>query len=152
MVKPLEVNDFRFERYSEEERQAFWTKYENILSQQELQFEPEMERPIRPLSPPAFRFQLKFRCDDPACPKDHVFTVFDWEVDALYYGLRRKGDSPEAACEKVIAKLRDDVCAPGKDTYFFLGNIAAHPHKFTIVGLWYPKKQERGLFDSLLAG
>jgi hypothetical protein len=44
------------------------------------------------------------------------------------------------------------VCAEGKDTYFFLGNIAAHPHKFTIVGLWYPKKQaagQRGLFDGL---
>lgn len=51
----------------------------------------------------------------------------------------------------MTAKPRDDVCGPGKDTHFFLGNIASHPHVFTVVGLWYPKRAkppERTLFDN----
>jgi hypothetical protein len=155
MVKPLSVTDYRVEAYSEQDRREFWAKYQSILSQQELQFEPEEERPVRPLPPPEFRFQMKFRCDDADCTKDHVFSVFDWEVDALYNRLRQNGDTAEQACDKVIAKFRDEVCAKWKNTYFFLGNIAAHPHKFTIVGLWYPKEhqaRQRGLFDELPVG
>jgi hypothetical protein len=49
---------------------------------------------------------LKFRCDDPACTKDHIFSLFDWEVGALYNRLRQNGETTEQACEKVIAKLR----------------------------------------------
>jgi hypothetical protein len=149
MVKPLAVTDYRVESYPKQEREEWWSKYQTILSQQELPFDPKEEQTVRPLPPPEFRFQLKFRCDDPACAKDHVFSIFDWEVDALYNRLRQNGDTAEQACEKVVAKLRDEVCHEGKDTYFFLGNIANHPHKFTIVGLWYPKKQQRGLFDEL---
>jgi hypothetical protein len=121
------------------------------VAQQELSFEPDAERLVRPLNPPDFRFQIMFRCNDPSCTNTHVFSVFDWEVDALYYSLWKRGDTTDQACEKVIAKLRDDVCAPGRDTYFFLGNIAAHPHRFTIVGLWYPKIQHAlpSLFDNL---
>jgi hypothetical protein len=155
MVKPLEVLHFRFEKYPEEERRDFWSKYKAIVDQQELPFDPDAEPPVRPLSPPDFRFQIAFRCDDPNCPRDHLFTVFDWEVDALYHSLRRDGETPEQACEKVVDKLRDEVCGPGKDTFFFLGNMAAHPHTFTIVGLWYPKKQQArqpDLFDNLSAG
>jgi hypothetical protein len=142
MVKPLRVTDYHAEPYSANERAEFWAKYHAILAQQEFQFAPEEEEPVRLLPPPEYRFQLSFRCDDPACPKDHKFSVFDWEVDALYNRLRRNGDSEAQACDKVISKLSDDVCAEGKDTHFFLGNIAAHPHKFTIVGLWYPKQKK----------
>ena len=46
------------------------------------------------------------------------------------------------ARDKVVAKLRDDVCSPTKDTHLFLGNVRAHPHVFTVVGLWYPKKEK----------
>jgi hypothetical protein len=152
MIKPLRVTDYRVEAYTAEERQQFWTKYQTILSQQEFSFDPDLDRSTRPLPAPAFRFQLQFRCDDSACTQDHIFSVFDWEVDALYNRLRQKGDSPEQACEKTLSKLRDEVCGPEADTYFFLGNIAAHPHKFTIVGLWYPRRQppaERDLFSDL---
>jgi hypothetical protein len=149
-VKPREVNDFLVEALSGGEKEQFWRKYNAIQGVRDLPFEPEQKPKVKPLRPPDYRFRIKFRCDDPACPKDHVFTVFDWEVDALYFKCRSRGDAPEQAREKVVAKLRGDVCSEGRDTYFFLGNILAHPHKFTIVGLWYPKKrrpQERTLFD-----
>jgi hypothetical protein len=151
MVKPLTVDDYLIERYPEQERDGFWTKCQSILSQQEFKFDPDDERAIRPLPPPEYRFQVKFRCDDPACARGHVFSIFDWEVDALYNRLRQKGETCDQACEKVLAKLRSEVCADQKDTYFFMGNMASHPHKFTIVGLWYPKKvlvHQATLFDN----
>jgi len=60
MIKPLSVTDYRVEAYSAEEQREFWAKYQSILAQQELQFEPEQERTVRPLPPPEFRFQVKF--------------------------------------------------------------------------------------------
>jgi hypothetical protein len=155
MVKPLELTDFLAEPYPEAERNEFWAKYRSILEQQDLPFDTQEERTVQMLPPPELRFQLKFRCDDPACTKGHCFSVFDWEVDALYNRLRRQGGTANEARDKVLDKLRGDVCGAGKDTYFFLGNIAAHPNRFTIVGLWYPKQQahrQRGLFDDLVVG
>ena len=148
MVNPHEVLDFTSEPYPEDEKRQFWSKYQAIMAQQELQFEPEDETIVKPISPPDFRFKIRFRSDD----KEHEFSVFDWEVDALYFRCTQNGDTPKAACDKVIAKLRDEVCAATKDTYFFLGNIASHPHIFTIVGLWYPKRQPpraKTLFDDM---
>lgn len=142
IVKPHEVVDLAAEAYPEDEKSQFWTKYRAIQEVQELAFEPEADRHIKPLSPPDFRFKIKFRCDDPACTKVHDIGVYDWEVDALYFRCKQGGDSPERARDKVIAKLRDEVCGPSKDTRFFFGNIASHPHVFIIVGLWYPKRQK----------
>lgn len=138
MVKPDEVLDFSAEPYPDDEKRQFWSKYAAILAQQELVFEPADETSIKPISPPDFRFKIRFRSED----KEHEFGVFDWEADALYFRCTQKGDTPKQACEKVISKLRDEVCSPAKDTYFFLGNIASHPHRFTIVGLWYPKRRK----------
>jgi hypothetical protein len=150
LIKPREYIDFHAEAFPQAEKDAFWRKYRAIQQQPDLPFEPDPEEEVRPLPPPDFRFKIKFRCNDSSCAHVHDFTVFDWEVDALYNTCRRRGDTPETARDKVIAKLRDDVCAHDKDTHFFLGNIALHPHIFTIVGLWYPKRSEvrqRSLFD-----
>jgi hypothetical protein len=150
LVKPKECMGFYAEAFPQAEKDEFWRKYRSIQRQPDLPFEPDSDEEVRPLPPPDFRFKIQFRCDDSACSKVHDFTAFDWEVDALYNSCRNRGDSPEAARDKVIAKLRDEACGPTKDTHFFLGNIATHPHIFTIVGLWYPKNQghrQRGLFD-----
>jgi hypothetical protein len=76
--------------------------------------------------------------------------VLDWEVDALYFS-QRQDRGPDMAARKVVERL--ETCASAsKDCRFFLGNISNHPTKFTIVGLWYPKRvpsdaNEPGLFD-----
>jgi hypothetical protein len=137
MIKPDEVIDFPVHAYPPGERDVWMTKYRQMLSQQEFAFEPNDRRPIRPISPPDYRFKIKFLCGNDT----HTFSVFDWEIDALYYRCRSLGDSAEIACGKVVGRLRETVCSPRKDTYFFLGNIANHPHIFTIVGLWYPTRK-----------
>lgn len=148
LIKPASINDFRIERVSERDKAEFWQRYQAALQQMDLQFEPDPKPGVKPLSPPDFRFKIIFRCDDPRCSKDHEFSVLDWEIDALYFNLKKNGDSPEVASEKVISKLRD-VCSPSKDLHLFLGTMANHPHIFSIVGLWYPKKKAESKQPSL---
>lgn len=141
LIKPASIDDFRIERVSEKDKAEFWQRFQAALQQMDLQFDPEPKPGVKPLSPPDFRFKLVFRCDDPRCTKDHEFSVLDWEIDALYFNLKKRGDSPEVASQKVISKLRDGICSSAKDLHMFLGTMANHPHIFSIVGLWYPKKK-----------
>ena len=146
IIKPKEFVNFTGEAVPDAERQDYWHRYRQIMAQRELPFEDEEADTVNPLPPPEYRFRIHFRCDDAACTRVHEFGVFDWEVDALYYGCRRRGDSREQARDKVIDKLRD-VCGDDKDTRLFLGNIFSHQHVFTIVGLWFPKKREHKQLD-----
>jgi hypothetical protein len=141
LVKPATVSDVRAERLSQREREKFWQHYEDVIRQMELPLDPDSGREIKPLKPPDYRFKVKFRCEDERCLRDHNFGVLDWEVDALYFNLRQRGDSQEIASSKVVEKIRDEICAADKDLYFFLGNISNHPNVFTIVSFWWPKKK-----------
>lgn len=151
IIKPGSVKEIKVEKVSEKDKAEFWQRYQAALQQMDLQFEPEPKAGVKPLSPPDFRFKVVFRCDDDRCTKDHEFSVLDWEIDALYFNLKKKGDSPEIASQKVVSKLKDDVCSPAKDLHLYLGTMANHPHIFSIVGLWYPKKKpvsnQPSLFD-----
>ncbi len=141
LVKPLRVVKVVAQRYSQHERDEFWGNYKDALRQMDLPLDQETGREIRPLTPPDYRFKVHFRCNDERCDNDHIFSVLDWETDALYFNLRQQENSPDTAASKVVDKIRDQVCAPDKDLYFFLGNISTHPQVFTIVGFWWPKKQ-----------
>ena len=48
-------------------------------------------------------------------------TVEDWEVGALYWRLVDEGAGPEEAAEKVKQKFLGEICAPEKETYFYVG-------------------------------
>lgn len=142
LLKPLEVINVTSHRYSQEERNGFWARYKEALRQMDLPFDEETGREIRPLTPPEYRFKIRFRCSGPLCKGEHNFSILDWEVDALHFKLRQQGNDPQIAAEKVVDQIRNRVCAPEKDLYFFLGNIATHPQVFTIVGFWWPDKQK----------
>jgi len=142
LIKPGTIADINAERFSQRGRDRFWQTYQEAVSQMELPLDPDSGREIKPLTPPDYRFKIQFRCNDTRCLRDHSFSVLDWELDALYFNLRQRGDSADVAAEKVVNKLRNEVCGPDKDLYFFLGNLASHPLVFTIVGLWWPKKRK----------
>ena len=141
LVKPLHVKEVKYSSFPQEEKEKFWQNYRNAINQMDLPFDSETGHSVKPLSPADFRFKITFRCDDPRCLADHQFSVLDWEIDALYFTLRQRGDAPHIAAQKVVDKLLNQVCSPDNDLYFFLGNISSHPDTFTIVGLWYPKKK-----------
>lgn len=138
LVKPYQVKGIKYSAFPHAEQDKFWQNYRNAISQMELTLDPENEHIVKPLTPPDFRFKITFRCDDRHCQIDHQFSVLDWEIDALYFTLRKKGDAPHIAAKKVVDKLQQ-VCSAENDLLFFLGNISSHPDTFTIVGLWYPK-------------
>lgn len=140
LMQPREVIDIRADRLSTTERDNFWSRYQAAISQMDLPLDPETGREIRPLSPPDYRFRIEFQCDDQLCTKPHMFSVLDWELDALYFHQKQKR-SAQLAAEDVVAKLRE-TCGADRDFRFFLGNISSHPQIFTIVGFWSPKRKE----------
>jgi len=141
IVHPARVSEITSHRTSTQEKAEFLERYREAVQQMELPLDPDTGREIRPLRPGDYRFKVHFRCDDSQCQTDHIFSVLDWEIDALYFRLHTEnGQPPELAAQGVVEKLWE-ICGPDKDTHFFLGNIANHPQNFTIVGLWYPKKK-----------
>lgn len=153
LIQPARIFDIIATPYSRPERENFWNKYQAAVAQMELPLDPETRREIKPLTPPDYRFKIRFGCNDPRCDQTHEFSVLDWEIDALYFKMRTQHHSPKIAADKVIQKLHE-ICGPSKDLHFYLGNISTHPQIFTIVGLWYPKKrhnsqgEQLSLFDS----
>ena len=64
--------------------------------------------------------------------------IEDWEVGALYWRSIESGDTPEEAAESVRKKFFDQICAPDKDTHFFVGTVLKHG-TWVIVGTFWPK-------------
>lgn len=141
IISPKQVAEVTFQPISFDEKINWKKRYDAITSQIDLQFIADEKRDIAVIPPPDYRYKVTFRCNDAKCLKDHHFSILDWEIDALYNNLRNKGDTPQLAATKVVEKL-ESICGDDKDLHFFLGNISNHPQKFTIVGLWYPKKSE----------
>jgi len=138
LIRPARVVKVFSEPFSSEDKARFWDNYKRATQQMEWDFGEPL--PVRPITPPDYRFMVRFRCDDPDCENNHNCRVLDWEPDALYANCCKKGDSKQVAADKVVTKLTE-ACGPDKDLYFFMGNISTHPSQFTIVGLWHPKKK-----------
>jgi hypothetical protein len=84
-----------------------------------------------------FKFQYVFECEDDRC-KGHRQMIEDWEVGALYWKLVDQGAAPDEAAAKVRQKFLDELCAPTKDTHFYVGTILGHPRSWVIIGVFYP--------------
>ena len=80
------------------------------------------------------RITVKWLC---GAGKEHNTQILDWEVVEL---MRKTGE------EKAIEGVRDALNLATHASRFFLGNFRLHPNRFTIVGLWYPKRMDRGIF------
>ena len=89
-----------------------------------------------------FKFQYKFSCDDPQCNGKHQMMIEDWEVGALYWKCVDSGATPEEACGKIKQKFLEQICAPDRDTHFYVGTVLAYPKSWVIIGTFWPKKIE----------
>lgn len=99
-----------------------------------------------------FKFQYRFSCDDPRCKGSHRMMIEDWEVGALYWRCVDQGATPDEACAAVGEKFLDELCAPDRNTHFYVGTILAHPKSWVIIGVYWPRKttvvtQQYGLFE-----
>jgi hypothetical protein len=112
--------------------------------QRELQQQRLFEDRKTTLAPPRkvpWKFQYEFVCDDPRC-KGHRMMIEDWEVGALYWKLVDTGATPREAAGDVEKKFLNEICAPDRDTRFFVGTILAHPKSWVVIGLFWPKRKD----------
>lgn len=86
-----------------------------------------------------FKFQYLFECDDSRCKKNHRMMIEDWEVGALYWKLVDQGVSATEASESVRLKFLETVCAPDRDTHFYVGTILEYPKSWVVIGVYWPK-------------
>ena len=97
-----------------------------------------------------FKFHYCFECDDPRCKGKHKMMIEDWEVGALFWRLVDKGASHDKAAQKVRDKFLGEICAPDKDTHFYVGTILAHPKTWVVIGVFWPtirRENQPTLFD-----
>ena len=142
VITPKEIVNVEVTKRSKDDEKDFAEKFEqlklnNELSQAQLDlFEQSTPAEMKHLDFVSSRIRIKWLCASTTC-NGHQMQILDWEVGELQ---RKQGD--DAACEKVkaICDLKQYALK------FFLGNLAQHPTAFTIVGLWYPKRQPDRLF------
>lgn len=67
-------------------------------------------------------------------------SVHDWGIYVLSRRMYAQKGGAIGAESAVKAKLEEITDLKIKDLYFFLGNTAAHPRNFMIVGFFYPPR------------
>ncbi len=89
------------------------------------------------LEPPRFRAFYRYHCHDAGCG-GHRQGVLDWELVAFQRRLARAGDDElrRAISEKFLGEL----CAPGREVAFYVGNQAKRAHVFSVLGVYWPPR------------
>jgi hypothetical protein len=140
VFRPAEFTGFRFEPAEP------WPSSKAALADQM----DLLAQDLRQLEWVPLQFRYSFRCADDTCT-GHDMALRDWEAGESYRKfLRRYGQ------DEVEMKLRerwfDRMTTADKAVHCFVGNVAAHPKTFLLLGLLYPRRdvvenlQER-LFD-----
>lgn len=85
-----------------------------------------------------FTFHYVFECADSG-GKTHTAMCEDWELGVLYLKQIERLGSEQAAAESVKKKFFDEMCAPTKDTRFFMGT--KYPYNvWLVLGVFWPPK------------
>lgn len=81
-----------------------------------------------------FKFVYKFTCDDKGC-KGHDLSCTDWEMGQAWRDWRTKyGNGWEAKFRK---RFETEMLYE-RETHFYVGTVSNHPHRWIIIGLFYP--------------
>lgn len=132
IFKPSKINDFLIRPDSPVWKPSFLAQ----LNQQRLWDDRKATKePPRKIP---WKFQYQFECSDARCKRNHCMMIEDWEVGALYWRVVDEGATPQEAAEAVREKFFEEICAPNKDTHFFVGTVLAHG-TWVIIGTFWPK-------------
>ena len=134
LVKPHRLH-FYAKRCAPEEKAEWEAKRELARCQKDLFVDADTMTKELHFIP--VRYRAKFLCADADCATEHDMTILDWGIYVLSWKrfLERGGPQADKDVLDKLAQLTDESRA---DTYFFLGNTAAHPASFMVVGLFYP--------------
>jgi len=128
IVRPVRVIDMKIEESSRE-----WKpEWEQLFLQYRLFGEQQ-----KPLAKIPYKFSYVFECED--SDKPHNAMCEDWELGVLYLKEVERLGSEEKAAESVRNKFLTEICAPEKDTRFFMGTIFPY-NTWVVLGVFYPKK------------
>ncbi len=134
IVEPTRVLDLEVTKADE----TWKPKWQSIYEQMRLFGEPP--KPLRKIP---FEFRYVFECHD--SDKPHRALITDWELGVLYLKEESRLGSPEAAVESVKKKFFTEICAPDRDTRFFMGTVYPHNTWIVIGTFWPPHKYETQL-------
>lgn len=138
IVKPKNVTRVIIQPRDKREVEQAIAKKDCIIKQLDL-FEAKKDLYILPV-----RIMIEFSCNEPEC-KGHRMSILDWEFGQLY----RKLANQKNWQSKIEAKVMEEIFAETRDTYIILGNMAAHPQTFCVLGFFWPPKsghRQMGLF------
>jgi hypothetical protein len=138
IVKPKNVHRAIIQPRDRLEVEQAIAKKDSIINQLDL-FETKKDLYILPI-----RIMIEFSCDEPEC-NGHKMSILDWEFGQLYRKVVKQKDWQA----KIEAKIMKEIFSETRDTYIILGNIAAHPQTFCVLGFFWPPKsgpRQLGLF------
>lgn len=130
IVRPAVVRDIEV-RPADAEWKPAW---QQVLEQHSL-----FEGAPKELRKLPFTFHYVFRCDGDA--KDRRAMIEDWELGTLFLKEAVRLGSDEAAAASVKAKFLDEMCAPGRDTRFFMGTRFPY-NTWLVLGVFWPPRSE----------
>jgi hypothetical protein len=134
VFRPAMVTDFLLEASKEREAGL------EALTMQVDMFDEDR----KPLEALPYRFVYRFRCSEKACT-GHRMGSIDWEIGAAYLNWRRTYPEHELP-ERLRRKWFEEMTAPRRDLYFFVGNVHRYPKTFVVLGAFYPKT---GVMDQM---
>jgi hypothetical protein len=90
------------------------------------------------LEPAPYRVKYDYHCTDDGC-RGHTQTLIDWEVGGAARRWRQEyGDDDSRLRSLLREKFLDQMCAPTRDVYFYVGNQHQHPRSFLVLGVFWP--------------
>jgi hypothetical protein len=123
--------------------EPMWTQSQLDMLRQGTLFD---NPPLAQLEKLPYNFHYLFDCAEEGC-KGHALGCTDWEMGQSYRKWTREyGEDWE---EKFRQRYETEMIERN-DTHFYVGTIHQHPHRWIIIGLFYPPKPKGGLIASSL--
>lgn len=126
IFRPAEITDFHLKPAepwtAAQEGRAAWG---SLFDQQ-----------LHPLEWIPYDFKYKFRCTDEDCT-GHEMGLRDWEAGQSYRKFLKRYGTDEVEA-KLIERWSTRMLTPDKAIHMFVGNVAAYPRTFMLLGLFYP--------------
>lgn len=132
IVQPYTIHDLEIKRVDGEWKQS----WKGLYAQLDL-----FGRTMLPLRKIPFKFSYVFSCAD-SPTRRHAAMIEDWELGALWLKLFKESGNEELAAEKVKQKYLDEICAPDKDTRFFMGTVYPY-NSWVVLGVFWPPRRRQ---------
>jgi hypothetical protein len=141
-VTPKEIQGIDLYQRPISDQMSFEQKRAELLEKNA--YDREQRRFFEELMPPEMkgldfvrnRVRVNWLCHSAEC-KGHSMQIMDWEIVELQ---RRLGDMA------ALRAAQEHLDLSKYAIRFFLGNMLLHPTRFSIMGVWYPKRAKGLMF------